>query len=94
MFHLVRSHEGVGLVDGRRLSVVGAPLRGRVSRVEHDQQAERHQHLAQTFFAVRHLGQLVKQQFFSSKFFCLDFYLIGLSAFTTDFYLFCNNIDL
>ncbi len=68
MFHLVRSHEGVGLVDGRRLSVVGAPLRGRVSRVEHDQQAERHQHLAQTFFAVRHLDTIIKI-FFPQSFF-------------------------
>jgi hypothetical protein len=36
--------------------------------VEHDQQAERHQHLAQTLFAVRHLDQSIKKQFFSQSF--------------------------
>jgi hypothetical protein len=38
--------------------------------VEHDQQAERHQHLAQTFFAVRHLDQSIKKNnFFPQSFF-------------------------
>ena len=50
----LRRHHRVGLVDGRRLPVVGSPFGRRVGRVKHDQQAEGKQELAHALFPDPH----------------------------------------